>query len=106
MNRVMIAGTGMTRFGKTPGRGIRDLAGAAVAEALEDSSVRAEEVERLYFGNAVAGVITHQEMIRGEVAFRHSALAGVPVVNVENACASGSTALQLGWEAVAAGRAE
>jgi acetyl-CoA acetyltransferase len=106
MNRVMIAGTGMTRFGKSPGRGIRDLAEAAVAAALEDSSVRAEEVEKLYFGNAVAGVITHQEMIRGEVALRHSALAGVPVVNVENACASGSTALQLGWESVAAGRAE
>jgi acetyl-CoA acyltransferase len=106
MNRVMIAGTGMTHFGKTPGRGIRDLAEAAVAEALEDAAMPAADVEKLYFGNAVAGVITHQEMIRGEVAFRHSALAGAPVVNVENACASGSTALQLGWEAVAAGRAE
>jgi acetyl-CoA acetyltransferase len=104
MNKVMVGGIGMTRFGKSPGRGVRDLALSAVGEALGE--VPAADVERVFFGNAVAGVVSHQEMIRAEVAFRDSELAGRPMFNVENACASGSSALQLGWEVIAAGRAE
>jgi acetyl-CoA acyltransferase len=104
MNRVMVGGLGMVPFGKSPGRGIRDLAGTAVAEAL--GKIPAADVDRLFFGNAVAGVVSDQEMIRAEVAFRESDLAGKPMLNVENACASGSSALQLGWEVVASGRAE
>jgi acetyl-CoA acyltransferase len=106
MNRVMIAGTGMTKFGKSPGRGIRDLATAAVEEALADAGADAGAVQKVFFGNAVAGVVSDQEMIRAEVAFRNSDLAGAPMLNIENACASGSSALQLAWEAVAGGRTE
>jgi acetyl-CoA acyltransferase len=106
MNRVMIAGVGMTPFGKSPGRGIRDLARTASAEALADAGVDAAAVQKVFFGNAVAGVVSHQEMIRSEVAFRDDELAGTPMINVENACASGSSALQLGWEAVGGGRTE
>jgi acetyl-CoA acetyltransferase len=104
VNKVMVGGIGMTRFGKSPGRGIRDLALAAADEALGD--VPAADVDRVFFGNAVAGIVSHQEMIRAEVAFRGSPLGGTPMINVENACASGSSALQLGWEVIAAGRAE
>jgi acetyl-CoA acetyltransferase len=106
MQKVLIAGVGMTPFGKTPGRGVRDLANAAADEALAEAGVTAGDVEKIFLGNAVAGVIAHQEMIRGQVAFRHSALAGIPTINVDNACASGGTALNLGWEAIAAGRAD
>jgi acetyl-CoA acetyltransferase len=106
MNRVMIAGVGMTPFGKTPGRGVRDLARTASAEALADAGVDAAAVQKVFFGNAVAGVVSHQEMIRSEVVFRDDELAGTPMINVENACASGSSALQLGWEAVGGGRTE
>jgi acetyl-CoA acetyltransferase len=104
MNKVMVGGIGMTRFGKSPGRGVRDLALSAIGEALD--VVPAADVERVFFGNAVAGVISFQEMIRAEVALRNSDLAGKPMFNVENACASGSSALQMGWEVIAAGRAE
>jgi acetyl-CoA acetyltransferase len=47
--------------------------------------------------------MTGQECIRGQVVLRRTALMGVPIVNVENACASSSTALHLGWQAVAGG---
>lgn len=104
MNKVLVGGIGMTRFGKTPGRGVRDLALTASREALD--GIPAADVERVFFGNAVAGVISDQEMIRSEVAFRDSELAGKPMLNVENACASGSSAIQMGWEVIAAGRAE
>lgn len=106
MSRVFIAGVGMTPFGKMPGRGIRALAVAAIDEAMADAGIKAEQVSKVFFGNAVAGIVTHQEMIRGQVALRHHPLAQRPVINVENACASGGSALNLAYEAVAGGRCE
>jgi acetyl-CoA acetyltransferase len=106
MQKVLIAGVGMTVFGKSPGRGVRDLATSAAHEALEQSGVPAADVEKLFLGNAAAGIVSQQEMIRGQVAFRNTELAGVPVVNVDNACASGGTALHLGWETIAGGHAD
>jgi acetyl-CoA acetyltransferase len=60
----------------------------------------------VFFGNAVAGIVTHQEMIRGQVALRYHPLGRSSVINVENACASGGSALNLGFEMIAGGRAE
>ncbi len=57
-----------------------------------DGVVEPAEVGIVFFANAVAGLITGQEMIRGQVALRHTGLLGTPIVNVENACASASTA--------------
>ncbi len=106
MQDVRIAGVGMTQFRRSPGLGVPELARAAAAEALQDAGIPAREVSRIYFGNAAAGMISHQEMIRGQVALRNTDLAGIPLVNVENACASGGTALNLAWEAVGGGRVD
>jgi acetyl-CoA acyltransferase len=103
MRDVLIAGVGMTHFGKFLDRGLRSLATEAVAEALADSAVSADEVGMVFFGNATAGLVTGQEMIRGQSALRHTGLLGKPLVNVENACASGSTAAHLASLAVASG---
>lgn len=100
---VMIAGVGMTPFKRSPGVGVRRLANSAANLALEDAGIPASDVDKVFFGNAVAGVVSHQEMIRGQVAFRGTELTGIPLVNVENACASGGTALNLAWESVASG---
>lgn len=106
MNRVIVAGVGITHFGKHLGRGVRSLAVEAIDQALADSGADAADVSRVYFGNAVAGIITQQEMIRGQVALRHHTLANAAIVNIENACASGGSALSLGYEAIASGAAE
>lgn len=106
MTQVLIAGVGLTAFGRQTGRGIRSLAVEAIDLALADAGANASDVQRVFFGNAVAGVVTQQEMIRGQVALRHHALACVPLINVENACASGGTALHLAFEAVRAGQCE
>lgn len=106
MSKVLIAGVGMTPFGKQIGRGLRSLAIAAIDEALADAGVPAAEVDCIYFGNAAAGVVSQQEMIRGQIALRYHALSEKPLINVENACASGGTALHLAFEAIAGGRAE
>jgi acetyl-CoA acyltransferase len=106
MSEVQIAGVGMTPFGRFPGRGLRAMAVAAIDEALADAGVSADEVQRVLFGNAVAGVVSHQEMIRGQVALRHHPLGRKPLVNVENACASGGSAVSLACDLIAGGRAE
>ena len=103
MRDAYIAGVGMTRFGKFPDSNIRSLAEEAVREALADASVAAGDVEMVFFGNATAGILTGQEMIRGQVALRHTGLLGIPIVNVENACASGSSAFNLAVMAVRSG---
>ncbi len=93
----------MTRFGKYLERTARDLVEEAVEAALRDAEVAPEEVQAAYVGNAVGGLISGQESIRAQVVLRRTGLSGIPMVNVENACASSSTAFHLAWQAVAAG---
>lgn len=105
MSGAWIAGTGMTPFGRqTPS--LTRLAESAVVEALSDAGIEPREVERVFFGNASAGLLQGQEMIRGQVILRESGLLGSMIVNVENACASSSTAVHLAVEAVRSGAAD
>src|SRR5690606_5651450 len=100
--KAAIVGVGMTSFGKFLDRSVRSLAEEAVRNALLDAGIEPHQVDSIYFGNAAAGLITGQEMVRGQAALRFTGLAGTPIVNVENACASGSTAFFLAYQAVQA----
>lgn len=100
---VYVAGVGMTPFGKRTGQTLKDLAGAAVREAASDAGLPLDRVQVAYFANAMAGLLAGQEMIRGQVALRDVGIRRVPVFNVENACASASSAFHLAWQGVAAG---
>src|SRR2546421_3651 len=102
MDAVVIAGAGMTRFAKSP-LSLRELAAGAVSAALEDADLGVEQVQAAYVGNAVAGLLTGQEMIRGQVLLRPLGIESIPIFNVENACASAASAFHLGWQAVAYG---
>jgi acetyl-CoA acetyltransferase len=93
----------MTRFGKHVERTMKSLAAEAVAGALEDATLRPDAVRAAFVGNAVQGLITGQECVRGQIVLRECGLGGIPMVNVENACASASSALHLAWQAVAGG---
>lgn len=106
MREVLIAGVGMTPFGKAPERSLGSLAGEATSAALADAGADASDVGMAFVGNAVAGLITGQEMIRAQVSLQDSGLLGIPMVAVENACASSSSALHLAWLAVASGQVE
>ncbi|HJK96677.1 MAG TPA: thiolase family protein, partial [Polyangiaceae bacterium LLY-WYZ-14_1] len=87
MRNTVIAGVGITAFGKFPERGLKDLGAEAVRAALADAGVDGAAVEAAWSANAVAGLITGQETIRGQVVLRAMGLGGIPVINVENACA-------------------
>ncbi|MTV26791.1 thiolase family protein [Nitriliruptoraceae bacterium ZYF776] len=106
MARATIVGTGMTRFGKFPDRTVRSLAEEAARAAMTDAGVTADDVERVFFGNAVSGLMTGQEMIRGQIALRDLGLGPVPVLNVENACASGSSAVHQAVTSIEAGQSD
>lgn len=101
--KAVVAGVGMTRFGKYSDRGMRSLAEEAVADAVKDAGIAVKDIEAVFFSNAAAGLLTGQEMIRGQVALRYTGLLGVPLFNVENACASASSAFHLAWMAVGSG---
>jgi acetyl-CoA acetyltransferase len=103
---VSILGTGITAFGRRPDDDLRTLTEEAVSGALADAGIQARDVDMVTFGNATEGYLHGQEMIRAEVALRHSGLAGVPMINVENACASSSTAFHVACMAVSSGAAE
>jgi acetyl-CoA acetyltransferase len=98
-----IAGVGMTRFGKHMETGLKALGAEAVQAALADSGLEAGDLEAAYVGNAAAGLVTGQECIRGQVILRSIGLGRLPVINVENACASASTALHQACAMVTAG---
>jgi acetyl-CoA acetyltransferase len=103
MREVQVLGVGMTAFGKFLDRGLKALGGEAVREALVDAGVDASRVQAAFVGNAMAGLLTGQECIRGQVILRALGLGGLPVYNMENACASASTAFHTAWMAVAGG---
>jgi acetyl-CoA acyltransferase len=103
--KAHIVGTGMTPFGFAPESTVRSLATAAVDEALADAGVAVRDVDMVVFANAGEGVLTGQEMIRGQVVFHRYGFGGIPIMNVENACASASTALQVACMAVETGLA-
>ena len=105
MQKVVVGGTGLTRFGLFPDLSSADLARDAVHRALVDAGCEPSDVDFIAYGN-VADDLVGQNSLRGEVALRPTGLLGKPIVNVENACASGSSAFHLAYAQVAAGLSE
>jgi len=103
---IYIAGVGMTKFGKFLDKSLKQLGAEAVRECLQDAGLKPSDIDAAYVGNAVAGLITGQECIRGQVVLRECDFGEIPIFNVENACASAASAFHLGWQAIAAGQAE
>src|SRR5512145_488076 len=89
---IFVVGTGMTGLGKFPEVSVRDMTAVAVRKALDDGGLADTTViEAAWFGNTRQALLEGQNGIRGEVALRPSGIRGIPITNVENACASGST---------------
>ncbi len=100
---AIIAGGGMTAFGKFPALTLKELAGEAIKAALADAGLETSDIQAAYMGNAAAGTITGQVCVPGEVVLRSLGIGRIPVVNVENACATASTALNQAAAMVTAG---
>jgi acetyl-CoA acyltransferase len=100
---VHVNGVGWHRFGRWPDKSLKAMVAQAVLGAIDDAAVAIRDIDVVFCANAYAGVLTGQESIRGETWMRGLGLDGVPVINVENACASGSTAVHAAIVALASG---
>ena len=97
MSGVSVVGVGMIPFGKYPETNIVDLGWPAVKAALKDSGIDPRRLEAVYSGTSRGGAMTGQR-IMGRLG-----LAGLPIVNVENACSSSSSAMAQAVLAVRSG---
>jgi acetyl-CoA acyltransferase len=102
MNRTFVVGVGMTKFEK-PGRrawDYPDMVRESATAALDDAGVGYQEIERVFAGFCYGDSTSGQRAVYG------LGLTGVPVVNVNNNCSTGSTALYLGAETIRGGLAD
>lgn len=98
MGKAYVLGVGMTKFGKRPEATIEEMGVEAIREAINDAQINPRQIQAVYCGHAYQGVSVGQRII---VAFGFS---GIPVNNLENVCASGSSAFQEAYFAVLADR--
>ncbi len=106
MREVAIIGVGAHATGQFTEKPLKDIAYPAIWNALEDAGVKSGDIEVAYVGNSLGGLLTGQEGVRGQVLLQHSGITGIPIINVENACASAATALRGAWLEVASGAAD
>lgn len=99
-DEARIAGVGMTRFVK-PGQGAyRELGAEAARAALADAGIDYTDVEQAYVG------YVYGDSTSGQSALYEVGLTGIPIVNLNNNCSTGSSALYLARQAVASGAAD
>jgi acetyl-CoA acyltransferase len=106
MREVAIIGVGAHATGRFLEKPLKALAHPAIWDALTDAGINPTDLQVAYVGNSLGGLLTGQEGVRGQVVLQHSGITGVPVINVENACASAATALRGAWLEVASGAAD
>jgi len=103
MRETCIAGVGMTPFGRFPVRSLAGLAAEAARETLADAGAAPANAQAIVFANATQGALEGQHGIRGQAALDGCGFGNAPVINVENACASATTALYLAHVLVGSG---
>ena len=106
MREVYVIGVGHTAFGKFLERSVKSLTAEAVTAAVKDAQIDKNQLQAAFFGNAMQGLVTRQEMVRGQIALRAIGIDGIPIVNCESACATGSMAFHLAWQSLAGGHVE
>ena len=94
MQDTYITGGAMTPFGRHSGVLAPELAQQAILKAMDDAGVSPGDIQAIYCANVLGG------MILGQLIVRDLGFGGIPVYNVENACASGATAVHLARHAL------
>src|SRR5260370_1360614 len=105
-DHVYIAGIAMTQFGIHRDQSVKSLTRTAVNEPLDDAGAQLDRVDIAFFGNRGQGVLEGQHCVPGQIALREMGRERAGVVNVENGCATGSTAFAMAVAQVRAGAAD
>jgi acetyl-CoA acetyltransferase len=103
MSNVYVVGSAMTVFGRHLERSLDDLAREALQGALKDAGCAISDLGTAFYAGITNGPLQGQFAIPGQVVFSKIGVEGIPVFNVENACASGSSAFHLAVQTVKAG---
>jgi acetyl-CoA acetyltransferase len=88
----------MLKFGRYPDKDVVELAATAALAALKDAGISIKDVELVSSGN-----LYQSNAMIGQRIMKEIGSTGVPVINVSNACATGSTAFREAYYAVASG---
>jgi acetyl-CoA acetyltransferase len=102
-DKVYVVGVGHNKFGKNFNETVKSMTGESLKLALKDSDLKKKDIQAAWFSNSTWGSAEFQHCIRGEVALSTHGLDEIPIINVENACASGSTAFHSAWMSVKGG---
>jgi acetyl-CoA acetyltransferase len=97
MREVVIAGVGIHEFGRFPDKTYKDFGEVATLRALEDAGMSYKDIEVAFAGNVMA------EMCAGQNVLQRIGLTGIPIINVETACASGGASLWLAYNLISTG---
>ncbi len=97
MTGVVIAGAAVEPFEKRKEGTVAQIGGAAVQALLASTGITPDQVEAAFVGSVYGGSLISQRVMQG------GAVSGQPIFTVENACASGGSAVHLAWQAVKAG---
>jgi acetyl-CoA acetyltransferase len=98
-----VIGVGHIKFGKNFDQTVKSMTGESLKLALKDCELQKKDIQAAWFSNSGWGQSEFQHCIRGQVALSANGLDKIPIINVENACASGSTAFHSAWTAIKAG---
>ncbi len=93
----------MHPFGRFPEKSLKDLVREATVRAVTDAGIGVKDIQAVYSANGMAGLLQGQEQIRGQSALRDVGIERVPITNLDNACAGGSSALREAILAIRAG---
>ena len=98
---TIVAGVGMIKFAKPGASDSYDQMGAAaIRDALADAGLSYDDIQQAYAG------YVYGDSTCGQKALYHVGMTGIPVVNVNNNCSTGSTALFLARQAIEHGVAD
>ena len=101
-DKVYVIGVGMIKFGKNFDKTMKSMTGEALELAIKDCDLNSKEIEAAWFSNSGWGMAEFQHCIRGQVALSANGIDKIPITNIENACAGGSTAFQGAWMSIKA----
>jgi acetyl-CoA C-acetyltransferase len=102
MRDVAIIGVGLSKFGERWDSGLKELMAEAGLAALQDANISSGEIEMIFGGTMAPGRFMAQEHVAALMSDQLG-LKNIPAVRIENACASGGSALRQGYIAVASG---
>jgi len=101
MRDVYVLGVGMTRLGKFPEVTMTEMARRVFLDAVKDSGVKPKEIEAAFIGHVRQ---PGQGAMVGQRIMREVGVTGIPILNVENICSSGSSAVWCAFGFISSGQ--